>query len=94
MIKEMWAQFPSEKSEDMFIITFQLRRESRMENELAVLRFIALEFPDSGLAHFWLAEALEHYGNIKEAFKNCTKALELKPGFEDAIEMRKRLKEE
>jgi tetratricopeptide (TPR) repeat protein len=91
LIKEMWAQFPSEKSEDMFIITFQLRRESRKEDELAVLRFISLEFPDSGLAHFWLAEAHEHYGDIEEAFKNCTKVLELKPAFEDAVEMRKRL---
>ena len=61
----MWAQFPSKKSEDMFIITFQLRRESRKEDELAVLRFITHEFPDSGLAHYWLAEALEHYGNIE-----------------------------
>ncbi len=94
LIKEMWAQFPSEKSEDMFIITFQLRRESRKEDELAVLQFITLEFPDSGLAHYWLAEAHEHYGNIEEAVKSCTKALELKPNFEDALEMHKRLKEE
>jgi len=91
LIKEMWAQFPSEKSEDMNIITFQLRRESRKEDELAVLQFITLEFPYSGLAHLWLAEAHEHYGNIKEAIKYCTKALELKPAFEDAVEMRKRL---
>jgi len=91
LIKEMWAQFPSKKSEDMFIITFQLRRESRKEDELAVLRFITLEFPDSGLAHFWLADAHEHYGNIEEAVKSCTKALELKPNFEDAIAMQKRL---
>jgi hypothetical protein len=94
LIKEMWAQFPSKKSEDMFIITFQLRRESREEDELAVLRFITHEFPDSGLAHFWLADAHEHYGNIEEAVKSCTKAMELKPGFEDALEMQKRLKEE
>jgi hypothetical protein len=33
--REMWAQFPPEKSEDMFIITFQLRKESRKEDELA-----------------------------------------------------------
>lgn len=91
LIKEMWTQFPSEKSEDMFIITFQLRRESRKEDELAVLRFITQEFPDSGLAYFWLADAHEHYGNFEEAFKNCTRALELKPSFEDAVEMRKRL---
>lgn len=91
LIKEMWAQFPSKKSEDMNIITFQLRRESRMEEELAVLQFFTLEFPDSGLAHFWLADAYEHYGNIEEAIKSCMKALELKPGFEDAIEMQKRL---
>jgi hypothetical protein len=65
-----------------------------MEDELAVLRFIALEFPDSGLAHFWLADAHEHYGNIEEAIKSCTKALELMPSFEDAVEMQKRLKEE
>jgi tetratricopeptide (TPR) repeat protein len=94
LIKEMWTQFPSKKSEDMFISTFQLRRESRMEDELAVLRFITHEFPGSGLAHFWLADAFEHYGNIEEALKHCTKALELKPSFEDAIEMLKRLKEE
>jgi len=91
LFKEMWTQFPSEKSEDMNIITFQLRRESRMEDELAVLRFIAHEFPDSGLAHFWLAEAQEHYGNIEEAVKYCTKALELNPGFADAVEMQERL---
>ncbi|UCE40422.1 MAG: PD40 domain-containing protein [Candidatus Aminicenantes bacterium] len=94
LIKEMWAQFPSKKSEDMFLITFQLRQESRMDDELAVLQFITLEFPDSGLAHFWLADAHEHYGNIEEAVKSCMKALELKPGFEDAVEMQKRLKEE
>ena len=91
LIKEMWAQFPSEKSEDMFIITFQLRIESRKEDELAVLRFITLEFPDSGLAHFLLAEAHEHYGNVGEAVKSCAKALELKQNFEGAIAMQKRL---
>ena len=94
LIKEMWAQFPSEKSEDMNIITFQLRRESSKDDELAVLKFFTLEFPDSGLAHFWLADAHEHYGNIEEAVKSCAKALELKPDFKDAVEMLKRLKEE
>ena len=91
LIKEMWTQFPSVKSEDMYMITFQLRRKSRREDELTVLRFITLEFPDSGLDYYNLAEAHEHYGNIKEAIKYCTKALELKPDFEDAVEMRKRL---
>lgn len=91
LIKEMWTQFPSGKSEDMNIITFQLRRESRMEDELAVLRFITHEFSDSGLAHFWLADAFEHYGNIEEAIKYCTRVLELKPAFKDAVEMQKRL---
>ena len=56
------------------------------------LRFITLEFPYSGLAHFWLTEAHEHYGNIKEAVvKHCAKALELNPAFEDAVAMQKRL---
>ena len=94
LIKEMWAQFPSQKSEDMNIITFQLRRESRKEDELAVLRFFTLEFPDSAWAHFNLAEAHEHYENIEEAVRYCTKALELNPAFEDALEMRKRLEED
>jgi len=94
LIKEMWTQFPSEKSEDMYIITFQLRRESRKEDELAVLRFFTLEFPDSAWAHFNLAEAHEHYENIEEAVRYCTKALELNPAFEDALEMRKRLEED
>jgi tetratricopeptide (TPR) repeat protein len=75
----------------MYLNTFQLRRESRREDELAVLRFLTLEFPDFGLAHFWLADTHEHYGNIEEAVKSCTKALELKPTFEDAIAMQKRL---
>ena len=91
LIKEMWTQFPSEKSEDMFIITFQLRRESRREDELAVLQFITREFPGSGLAHFWLAEAHEHYGDLNEAFEYCLKALELRPDFIAADEMQKRL---
>jgi len=91
LIKEMWAQFPATKSEDMIIITLQLRRKSMEEDELAVLEFITREFPDSGLAHFWLADAQEYYGNIEEAFKNCTKVLELNPEFEDAVEMRRRL---
>ncbi len=91
LMKEMWTQFPSKKSEDMFMISFQLRRKSRMEDELAVLRFMTLEFPDSGLDHYNLAEAHEHYGNIEEAIKSCMKALELNPDFKDAVEMRKRL---
>lgn len=91
LMKKMWTQFPSVKSEDMFMINFQLRRKSRMEDELAVLRFMTLEFPDSGLDHYNLAEAHEHYGNLEEAVKYCTKALELNPAFEDAVEMRKRL---
>jgi len=91
LIKEMWAQFPSSKSEDMMIIVFQLRRKSYKDDELAVLEFIAREFPDSGLAHFWLADDHEHYGNINEAIKICTRSLELNPEFEDAVEMKKRL---
>jgi len=78
----------------MYIITFQLRGESKKEDELAVLRFFTLEFPDSAFAHFNLAEAYEHYGNIKVAIKNCTKALELNPTFEDALEMQKRLEKD
>ncbi|MFC2141860.1 transposase [Acidobacteriota bacterium] len=78
----------------MFIITFQLRRNSSREDELAVLRFIILEFPDSGIAHFNLAEAHEHYGNIEEVVKYCAKALELNPAFEDAVAMRKRLEDD
>ena len=30
-------------------------------------------------------------GNIEEAVKSCTKALELKPNFEDAVAIQKRL---
>ncbi len=91
LMKEMWNQFPSLKSEDLFMISFQLRRMLRKEDELAVLQFITLEFPGSGLDYYNLAEAHEHYGNIKEAIRYCTKTLELKPDFEDALEMRKRL---
>jgi tetratricopeptide (TPR) repeat protein len=91
LMKELWTEFPSAKPVDRFMINFQLRRKSRKEDELSVLQFFTHEFPDSGLAYFWLAEAQEHYGNIEEALKNCLKALELNPDFEDAVNMRNRL---
>ena len=91
LLKEMWARFPSAKTEELFMINFHLRRTSRKEDELAFLRFVVLEFPDSGLAHLNLAEALEHYGDQKEAYEHCTRALELNPALTDAVAMRERL---
>ncbi|MFC2167111.1 tetratricopeptide repeat protein [Acidobacteriota bacterium] len=91
LMKIFWSQFPDRKSEDVFIITYQLRNKSKKEDELEVLQFFTVEFPDSGLAHYWLAEAHEHYGNVEEALKYCARALELKPAFEDAVAMQKRL---
>ena len=91
LMKEVWAQFPSLRPEDAFMIPFQLRMKGRMDDELAVLRFFTIEDPDSVLAHFDLASAYERYEFFEEALEHCTKALELNPAFEDAAQMRERL---
>ncbi len=91
LMKELWTQFPTSRSAELWIVTYQLRIESRKEDELAVLQFITREFPDSPYAFFNLAEAYEHYGDIEQAVLNCRKALELKADFVDAVDMLKRL---
>lgn len=92
LMKDLWTRFPTEIPEDMFMVAFQLRRKSRLDDELAVLRFLAREFPDSAFAHLDLAAAHEHYGNTKEALESCAKALELDPALVDAVKMKERLK--
>jgi tetratricopeptide (TPR) repeat protein len=91
LMKEAWVQFPSLKPVGVFMIPFQLRMKGRAEDELAALRFFACEYPDSAFAQFDLAAALERYEYFEEARENCARALDLKPGFEAAIEMRERL---
>ncbi len=91
LIKEVWAQFPSRKPEDAFMIPFQLRMKEQTEDELKILRFFIQENPDSTFAHFDLATAHERYGNFEEALEHCLKALKLSPTFKDAIKMRERL---
>jgi tetratricopeptide (TPR) repeat protein len=75
----------------MFMVAFQLRRKSRMDDELAVLRFLVREFPRSAFAYLDLAAAHEHYGNTKEALASCAKAIELNPALDEAVEMQQRL---
>jgi len=91
LMKDLCKRFPTEIPEDMFMVAFQLRRKSRMGDELAVLSFLAREFPHSAFAQLDLANAHEHYGNTREALASCAKALELNPALDDAIQMRKRL---
>jgi tetratricopeptide (TPR) repeat protein len=91
LMKEAWVQFPSLKPVDVFMIPFQLRKKGRGEDELAALRFFACEYPDSAFAQFDLAAALERFEYFEEAREHCARALDLKPDFEAAIEMRERL---
>ena len=91
LLKEAWVQFPSQKPEDLFMIPFQLRMKGRAEDELAALRFFAREYPDSTFAQFDLAAALERYEYFEEAREHCANALDLKPDFEAALELRERL---
>ena len=64
--------------------------EGAGKDELAALPFIAREYPDSAFEQFDLAAALERYDYFEEAREHCARALDLKPGFEAAIEMRER----
>ncbi len=91
LMKEFWSQFPGRKSEDVFIITYQLRNKSRKEDELEVLQFVTDEFPGSAYAFYYLAEAYSHYGDTEYAIEKCRKALELKPDFDDAATLLKKL---
>jgi tetratricopeptide (TPR) repeat protein len=91
LTRDLWTRFPTEIPEDMFMVAFQLRRRSRMDDELAVLRFLVREFPRSAFAHLDLAAAHEHYGNTDEALASCAKAIELNPALDEAVEMQQRL---
>ena len=73
------------------MIPFQLLMKGRAEDELAALRFFAREYPDSAFAQFDLAAALERYEYFEEAREHCANALDLKPDFEAALELRERL---
>jgi len=84
LMKIFWSQFPDRRSEDVFMITYQLRNKSKKEDELEVLKFFTRELPDSAYAFFNLAEAYGFYGDTEQAIENCKKALELKPDLEDA----------
>lgn len=94
LMKKYWSQFPDQRSEDFGIITYLLRRQSKKNDELEVLQFVTNEFPNSPFAFFYLAEAYEHYRDIDQAIENCRKAMELKPDFDDAVALLKRLESE
>jgi tetratricopeptide (TPR) repeat protein len=91
LMKEYWARFPDRKSDEIFMITYQLRNKSQKEDELEVLQFATDEFPGSAKAFYFLAEAYGHYGDTKHAIEKCRKALELKPDFYEAAALLKRL---
>lgn len=91
LLGRVWEEHPSRRSTDDFMLPFQLRMKGRTEDELAVLRFLASESPDSAFAHFDLAAALERRGLVDEALRRCRTALELRPSWDDAIRMQERL---
>ena len=91
LMKGFWSLYPDLKSDEMFMITYQLRNKSRKEDELEVLRFGTDEFPGSAKAFYFLAEAYRHYGDTELAIATCRKALELKPDFDEAAVLLKKL---
>lgn len=91
VMKDFWARFPDRKSDEMFMITYQLRNKSRKDEELEVLQFGTDEFPGSAKAFYFLAEACGHYEETERAIENCRKALELKPDFDEAAALLEKL---
>jgi hypothetical protein len=91
LLHEAWKRHPSLRPVDDFMIPFQLRMMGRTDDELAMLRFLVSERPESVYANFDLVQALERGGRIQEALEYCKKVLELNPSFEDAVRMREKL---
>lgn len=91
LMQALWSEFPELRSEEMYIVTMQLRYRKQKEAELELLRFVTDEFPESHIVFYYLAEAYSNYGNKKQAILNCRKALELKPDFEIADALLKKL---
>jgi len=91
LMKESWSRIPDSKSEELFIVTFQLRIKSQKDAELEVLKFVTDEFPGSHYAFYNLADAYRHYGERDNAIEACQKALVLKPDFDEAAALLKKL---
>jgi tetratricopeptide (TPR) repeat protein len=92
LLKELWTEYPSAKSDQALEpiyshLNFTLKRN----DELTLLRFITVEFPNSYIAFYDLAYAYERLGKIEMAIKNCKKSLELKPDFREAVDLLNKL---
>jgi len=92
LLKELWTEYPSAKSHQALeAIYSHLNFTSKRNDELTLLRFITVEFPNSYIAFYDLAYAYERLDKIEMAIKNCKKSLELKPDFREAIDLLNKL---
>jgi Tol biopolymer transport system component len=92
LLEKLWSEYPSAKSlQALEPIYSHLRFTKRIEDEIALLRFIAREFPKQYFVFYDLALFFEQTGEIDFAINNCRKSLELNPYFDDAKKLLSKL---
>lgn len=92
LLKELWTEYPTAKSQQALESLYShLNFTSKKNEELTLLKFISVEFPDSYIAFYDLAYAYERLGKVEMAIKNCKISLELKPDFKEAVDLLNKL---
>ena len=94
LLREYWQRNPSTKTRfALEPIVSHLNFTKNLADELAVLQFLAEEFPDFYLAHFDLAWAYRRNDRVEPAIASCMRCLQLKPGYGPAEELLEELQE-
>ena len=88
LLKKLWIEYPSAKSiQALEPIYSHLNFMSKWNDAQILFEFMTVEFPDSYLAFYDLANAYRRLGKMERAIANCKKSLDLKPDFREAVDL-------
>jgi hypothetical protein len=91
LLADTMASNPKELMINTYWLGNDLIRYKKLEDALKVMKVNAMKHPDAYLAHLGLAQAYEASDDTENAIKSCKKALELKPGYRNAVSLLKSL---